>query len=100
MEKVEVHSSLFPLVFTGCQASHLSQVPEPLGRGRRSQIPPTLSKEQVWDYMMRLNVYRSVEPDGLYSRVLKELPDVADKPLSIVLEKSWLPGEVTGKRES
>lgn len=47
MEKAEVLNSFFPLVFTGHQPSHLSHVPEPLGRGWGNQIPPTVSKEQV-----------------------------------------------------
>jgi len=45
---------------------------------------------------MRLNIHKSVEPADMYPRVLKELLDVVDKPLSIILEKSWLPGEVLG----
>lgn len=43
---------------------------------------------------MRLNVCKSVCPDGLHLRVLKELVDVADKLLSIIFEKLWLSGEM------
>ena len=36
---------------------------------------------------MKLNVYKSMGPDDIHPRALKEL-------LSIIFEKSWLSGEV------
>ena len=43
---------------------------------------------------MRLNVYKSMEPDGIHPRVLKELAEVVTELLSIIFEKLWLSGEV------
>jgi len=47
MEKAEVLNEVFDSVFNGNQASHISHIPELLGRDRRSKIPLILRAEEV-----------------------------------------------------
>ena len=50
--------------------------------------------ETVREFLLHLDCHKSMGPDGLHPRVLRELAGVIDKPLSAIYQRSWLSGEV------
>uniref|UniRef100_A0A8B9BNZ0 Reverse transcriptase domain-containing protein n=1 Tax=Anser brachyrhynchus TaxID=132585 RepID=A0A8B9BNZ0_9AVES len=48
----------------------------------------------VGDLLQHLDVRKSMGPDGIQLRVLRELVEELAKPLSIIYRQSWLSGEV------
>ncbi|KFV68941.1 RNA-directed DNA polymerase from mobile element jockey, partial [Dryobates pubescens] len=48
----------------------------------------------VRDLLYYLKTHRSMGPNGVHPRVLRELAETVAEPLSIIFEKPWRTGEV------
>ncbi|KFQ84024.1 hypothetical protein N337_09932, partial [Phoenicopterus ruber ruber] len=55
---------------------------------------PIIQGEMVSDLLHHLDTHKSMGPDEIHTRVLRELAEVLTKPLSIIYQQSWLTGEV------
>ncbi|CAM5122712.1 unnamed protein product [Eretmochelys imbricata] len=91
VEKAKVLNAFFASVFTNKVSSQTAALGI-TAWGVDGQ--PSVEKEVVRDYLEKLDVHKSMVPDELHPRVLKELAAVIAEPLAIIFENSWRMGEV------
>ncbi|NXG02146.1 PO22 protein, partial [Sakesphorus luctuosus] len=94
-EKAEVLNICFTSVFTTKTGSPQDNWPlELIDNDRKVNNPPKFQENTVSGILKHLDPQKSMGPDGIHPRVMRELVKELAKPLSIIYQQSWLSGEV------
>jgi len=94
-EKSEKLNAFFASVFNSQTGYHQGSQPLVLvdREGEQNKLP-VIQEEAINNLPCHLDTYKSLGPDGICPRVLRELAEELAKPLSIIYQQSWLTGEV------
>ncbi|GAB0204308.1 mitochondrial enolase superfamily member 1 [Grus japonensis] len=93
IDKAETFNAAFASVFNTDDGLWDPSCPELEDRDCSNDKLPADPK-LVRDLLLHLDAYKSMGPDGIHPRVLRELADVTARSLSIVFQWSWESGEV------
>jgi len=94
-EKAEVLNVFFASVFNS-QTSYSQGSQPPVLEDMQGEWnkPSIIQEEAVNDLLCHLNTHKSMGPDGIHPRVLRDLAQDSANPLCIIYQQSWLTREV------
>jgi len=93
-EKAELLNAFFSSVFSAKAGPQESQALEVREEAYREDDLPLVEEDCVRDHLNNLDAHKSMGPEEMHPRALRELADIIAEPLSIISERSWRTREV------
>jgi len=93
-EKAELLNAFFVSLFTAKAVPQESQSLEVTEEAWKKDDFLCFGEDCVRDRLSKLDVHKSMTPNGMHPRVLRELAEVTAELLSIIFDRSWRTGEV------
>ncbi|KAF4795869.1 hypothetical protein TURU_089442 [Turdus rufiventris] len=93
-ERAKVLNAYFASVFSGKTVCPHNNCPGLADGVREQNGPLVIEEDAVRELLKCMDIHKSIGPDGIHPRMMRDLADEFAKPLSIIYLQSWLTGEV------